>query len=301
MEEKKKPTLLIVIVYFVLAFLVVLVIVSLTTISLNPDKKEWEKIPENERKEPTLENVLEYNRISEKFKIRPEDYFIPESIGVYVNDPQDQSPLYCGDPANPEGWIPVFSKLYDSSQKPFLMFGRSFEIRFLVSEFQSKGVVHSVAYLCRAESVDALYETIRETTDQFSRQFDLKTSDAVLAVLESPERFRTFVDESKHETQVWSNTKQVVSQQAFTIIGDYTGENFQGTLRVTVHLPEGEQPYAVFAWQEKKHTLFFYGSAYDRCALNPIKKGEYVYIDENKSVEYTSGRQTYPKNFALDY
>ena len=310
MKEKKKHTLLILIVFLALALLIVLFVTSWVTVSFNPVKQGWKTIPEEERKTPTLENVIAYDRAASGERIRPQDYFAADSLGWLVDSydygaPQKQTSLYCGDPENPEGIVPwgdqSITCLYDYCYEPVEMYGKPFETRFLCGE----GVLHSAAYVCRAETPEALLPVIRETAGQISRQFSIETSAAASSALESPEAFEEYVRANQKEAEVWRNGKPFAVKQRYAVIGDYTGTNFPGTLRITVHIPEIGDPYAVFVWQKEQHTLLFEGSV---CRLNPTlrREGNYIYLEtpgtnEERKIHYLDVREAFPQNFALDY
>ena len=107
MKVKKRHTLLILIVFLALALLAVLFVTSWITVPFRPDQQGWKTIPEQERKTPTLENVIAFDRATLQDRIRPQDYFTADSLGWLVNKTEYRAPqmwtsLYCGDPENPK-------------------------------------------------------------------------------------------------------------------------------------------------------------------------------------------------------
>ncbi len=314
-ETKKKHTILILILFLAIALFIILFAVSWLTAGNRTGKVEWKTIPDDQRREPTLANVIAYDRASSEEPIRVRDYFTRESLGWQVNSQsyvaaQAQTSLYCGDPENPKGTVPSDGmsalRLYDYGFKPLEMYGRSFETRFLVSE----GVMHGAAYVYRDPSPDGLYSAVRETADQITRQFAVETS--AVSALESADSFWQYVDANKKQAEVWHNGIPFTEKQEYSVIGDYGAETFPGTLRITVHIPERGNPYAVFVWQKTDHALLFNDGV---CLLNANYRVENdtYYIEspfsgdgfnEGKHETEASAsrvREANPENFALDY
>ena len=317
MKVKKRHTLLILIVFLALALLAVLFVTSWITVPFRPDQQGWKTIPEQERKTPTLENVIAFDRATLQDRIRPQDYFTADSLGWLVNKTEYRAPqmwtsLYCGDPENPKGSVPSDGisalSLYDYGFKPLEMYGRSFETRFLISE----GVMHGAAYVYRDPSPDGLYSAVRETAGQITRQFTVETSRTAVSALESADSFWQYVDANKKQAEIWHNGIPFTEKQEYSVIGDYVAETFPGTLRITVHIPERGDPYAVFVWQKTDHALLFndgvcflnaqYRVENDTYYINTPYPGEDFY-EEKHEIEASASRvrEANPKNLALDY
>ena len=313
MKTKKKHTILILTVFLVLSAFVILFLVSYMNIASQKSGKndksnwKWKEISQENRKAPMLENIIAFDRDAtaaqdNKERINPYLYFLPDSFGWQVNDNSDllskSSFLYCSDEENPKGIIPFGTYFHDYCFEPISMYGRTFETRFLNGD----DTIYSAAYVLKGDSVDALYGEIREVANQVIQQFSL-SAQQIDDVMRSEENFKSYVSSNLQKAEgVYRESKPFTLKQEYAVLGDLTGEGFPGKLRISVHIPKNDRPYATFVWQKKEYALFFTDRYGYRCFLDPqISSDGTIVTFAGEKYDVLSGKLTTPQNFALDY